>query len=401
MAANDDLLDALVRHQVHLLRYGSGLRDKVLALLDKTEQDIRDEIETRWGRITTAGTGGTREARLRKLLETIRTLRKQAISTAYETWRDELRAFIVAERDYYAGATQTVAPVHLDLEMPLASQLRSLVTTHPFQGRVLKDWAQTMYASDLRRIETQLRIGLVQGETTPQLVRRVLGTRALSGSDGITELTRREATSITRTAVNAFSNEARREFSEANTDVITLERYVATLDSRTTPLCASLDGKVYDVGVGPRPPMHFNCRSTRMPVLSRDIAGARPMKQSSERQLLREFAEREGLDRVPGSRSGLPRGTKGAFDQFARRRVREMTGLSPASLSYPEFLRRQSVEFQNEVLGVTRARLFRRGGLTLDRFQDASGHTYTLAELARRDAEAFRRAGLDPADFRG
>ena len=71
----------------------------------------------------------------------------------------------------------------------------------------------------------------------------------------------------------------------------------------------------------------------------------------------------------------------------------------PAKVNYQEWLGRQSYQFQNDVLGVNRARLFRDGKVPLDRFVDKSGRQYTLAELARRDRQAFLDAGLDPAGF--
>lgn len=44
-------------------------------------------------------------------------------------------------------------------------------------------------------------------------------------------------------------------------------RWVSVLDSRTTPYCRRQDGKIYDVGEGPRPPAHYNCRSVVVPVV--------------------------------------------------------------------------------------------------------------------------------------
>ena len=99
------------------------------------------------------------------------------------------------------------------------------------------------------------------------------------------------------------------------------------------------------------------------------------------------------------SRGALPRGHRGAFDQYSRGRVRELTGQVPANVNYETFLRRQSVEFQEDVLGKTKARLFRRGDLSLDKFVNRRGDELTLQELARREAQAFRDAGLDPDDF--
>ena len=93
-------------------------------------------------------------------------------------------------------------------------------------------------------------------------------------------------------------------------------------------------------------------------------------------------------------RVDLPHGHRGAFDQFSRGRIRELTGRVPAVTTYQEWLTRQSVEFQDDVLGRSRGLLFRRGGLTLSKFVDVRGKTITLQNLARREAAAFEKAGV-------
>ena len=80
-------------------------------------------------------------------------------------------------------------------------------------------------------------------------------------------------------------------------------------------------------------------------------------------------------------------------------RTRELIGRVPAKVDYQTWLGRQSATFQDDVLGVTKGRLFRRGNLPLDRFVDANDLEKTLTELARSDADAFIAAGLDPEDF--
>jgi hypothetical protein len=100
-------------------------------------------------------------------------------------------------------------------------------------------------------------------------------------------------------------------------------------------------------------------------------------------------------------RADLPRGERTRFDEFARRQLRAATGTTIAAETYQTFLQRQPRWFQEDVLGRTKARLFREGNLPLDRFVDRAGNELSVAELARREAAAFRRAGLDPSDFGG
>jgi hypothetical protein len=66
-----------------------------------------------------------------------------------------------------------------------------------------------------------------------------------------------------------------------------------------------------------------------------------------------------------------------------------MDGQVPSKITYQEWLKKQSVERQNEVLGVTKAKLFREGGLPIDKFVSPKGHVYTLDQLKERNAKQF------------
>lgn len=77
---------------------------------------------------------------------------------------------------------------------------------------------------------------------------------------------------LARTEVNHAANEATR----ASYKELGVERYefLATLDTRTSEICAGLDGKVFrlaDAQAGTNyPPMHPNCRSTTVPYFAPD-----------------------------------------------------------------------------------------------------------------------------------
>lgn len=207
-------------------------------------------------------------------------------------------------------------------------------------------------------------------ETATQIARRIFGTRAAGGSDGVREITRRGAQTLAQTATSAVSNSARQELYKKNRRVIPRELYVATLDSQTTPICRSLDGDVYPVGEGPIPPIHMNCRSIRVPVVNGRKLGTRPAIAATEKEL---------------------RGARGA----ARTRlIDRAVGRVPAETTYQQWLSRQSASFQDGVLGPTRGRLFRKGEIDLKGFVDESGDQYTLRQLYEQDPGRFQRANL-------
>lgn len=394
--ANEALRDALIRHQIYLLRYSGFIRNQMVALLDAVEKDLADKIRRTLGDRT--GLNSPADViRMRKLIDAIEQIRREAWGGANKFLYDQMKDLARAEPTFAAGIFTLTSPVVLDVVMPPLRQLDAIVNVNPFQGATLRDWASTMEEQDLRLIRSAVQQGMIAGEDSATIARRAFGSVKLDGTDGATQMTRRQIQAITRTAVQAVANGARDTFFQDNADVIEGEMFVATLDARTTPICRALDGKKFIVGEGPRPPLHFACRSLRIAYFGEDQVGNRPAKSSTRRMLLDEFTEEEGLDGVT-DRDELPHGTKGQFDSFERKRVRELTGTVPANVTYNEWLKTQTNSFQDEIMGVTKAKLF-RSGLPLDKYVAANGTELTLSQMASKYADAFRQAGLDPAMF--
>jgi SPP1 gp7 family putative phage head morphogenesis protein len=114
---------------------------------------------------------------------------------------------------------------------------------------------------------------LIFGEvatTTGQL--RAAGVKSIVASGGeLTAMADNQIMSLVRTSINQVANSASMAVYEANQDITKKYRYVATLDSRTSSICAALDGREFEYGRGPMPPQHFNCRSTTVPIIDPDI----------------------------------------------------------------------------------------------------------------------------------
>lgn len=68
-----------------------------------------------------------------------------------------------------------------------------------------------------------------------------------------------------RTKHTEIMNRARHDFFE-DSGVIAAYQYSAIMDSVTSDICAGLDGKIFEKGDEPIPPLHFNCRSTLIPI---------------------------------------------------------------------------------------------------------------------------------------
>lgn len=373
---NESWMDALVRHQVGLARLGPAIGNRVNALLYQSEADLRSRVERG---IST----GMSPGRLKSTLKTLEMARGDAFDKAKNLWNQELRDAAINEPYFLDQTLHTLSPVELQSSLPNVRTLEAIATSTPFEGRVMSDWANRLQRSDYDRMVQAVQIGLTQGQTGKQIAARIFGTQSALGSDGALQVTRNNAQAISRTAVNAITGAARQKWVDENADIIEWEVFLATLDARTTLICASNDNHKYQRGKGPHPPLHWNCRSLRMPVFNGEVIGERPARPFTEKQLLREYAEKTGT-KVVSSRDDLGKGSKGPYDAFARQRKRDLTGQVPAKVSFDEWLRKQSKEFQDEYLGPKRAQLF-RDGMKLDKFVAQNGETITLNKLQGLD----------------
>ena len=164
-------------------------------------------------------------------------------------------------------------------------------------GEVLTKAFRGIATDQAERFSQVVRNGLLTGETTPSIAKRLIGrlgrseerlifgevattTRQLraagvksiiaSGGE-LTAMADNQIMALVRTSINQVANSASQQVYEANQDITKKYRYVATLDSRTSSICAALDGREFEYGKGPMPPQHFNCRSTTVPIIDPDI----------------------------------------------------------------------------------------------------------------------------------
>lgn len=370
--ANQLIQDELIAHQVLLLRFGKGLRDRIVALLNRSEPELRRELKRRLERTSTLGwdPGPATTKRMIKTARLIKAILDPTWGSINTLVRRELLALAFGETAFVAGVLNDLVPVVFNAALPTPKEIRSIVFARPFETKLLRGWLSTYQVNDRRRMMDQIRQGLVFSETPTQIGKRIFGTSALGGVDGVREITRRGAQTLAQTATSAISNAARQLVYRQNRRFIPKEQYVATLDSRTTPICSSLDGDVFDVGEGPIPPIHFNCRSIRVPVINGRKLGSRPANAANERAL---------------------RGLRGPA---RRRAVARLVGPVPAETTYTQWLGRQNAQFQDDILGPARGRLFRSGEIDLKGFVDNSGKSFTLRELYDQDPGTFQRANV-------
>jgi SPP1 gp7 family putative phage head morphogenesis protein len=215
-------------------------------------------------------------------------------------------------------------------------------------GEVLEKAFRGVAVDQAERFSQVVRNGLLTGETTPSIAKRLIGNlqfgeeaktvRQLVAAGGqATAVADNQIMALVRTSINQVANSASQQVYEANQDITKKYRYVATLDSRTSSICAALDGREFEYGKGPMPPQHFNCRSTTVPIIDPDI---------------------------------LPPST------IAKRASAD--GPVPVNMNYGQWLAEQSNKVKAEVLGPSKVPYF-------NRLVKKSGARDAMAKLVRDD----------------
>jgi SPP1 gp7 family putative phage head morphogenesis protein len=334
MSANDFLLDAGIKHQIYVQRYAGGQVKDLVKYLDDAQAEILRQLKT----VKSLAESRTLNRKLNRIVQ----LQQEGLAKLSANLTDGAMDFAEYEAAFAVKTLNTAATVSVAL--PASEQLRALVTQRPMQLAVSGKAGSTVQSLTLSQAATQfskdkaaeitrtIQRGMVDGETVQSLTRNIVG---------ITEKHKRQAEALVRTSVNHISSEARSAVNRANDDIMKGEEYVSVLDSRTTVGCAALDGKILGFDEPPSTPRHWNCRSLRIPVLNDEY--------------------QEG---------GL-KGTRASIQ-----------GPVSAKRTYSGWLRDQSAEFQDDVLGKTRGDLFRSGKFTLDQFVDLNdGNTISLKGL--------------------
>lgn len=345
MSTNDSIEDALTRHQIFLQRYAKGREVQAERFIVK----IIREAETKLGLNFDSLSKARQDIIIGEIIDRIRTANNRYTEIVIE----EMLDFIEYELDFnYKVLTVNIqAPTVLPaVEQVQRSLLSRVMQLEPTKGYTIRQALQEFGSRKAMQIIQTIRDGITLGQTTPQIVNQMRN---------VAEIQKRQASTLARTIINHASIQARQVTMRENNDIIDRYKWLATLDSRTSLICASRDGKIYeDKDENPKPPAHFNCRST-ITFIVKD-----------------EFDL--GLD-VVGKRGAV--GAEGA-------------GQVRGDTYYEQWLRRQPFSFQVEVLGQARAKLFRDGNLSIGRFVDSSGRTLSLDQLRQMEPLIFESLGI-------
>jgi hypothetical protein len=268
---NERLVAIEIVRQVLLLRYSLHVRMALVNALNDTERPIASMI--RDSLYTDAGMRDPAQVqRLNQLIGQINAMRAPAWASGRDAVVTHMLEFGEAEVEDQHSLLNQLVPA-LGLTLPAAGMVAAQALATPFQGRTFRQWIDDAQQAEAKRIHQAIYVGIGAGEDPATVARRVVGSAAARGADGATQISRNHVDTLTRSGLVHIATFGRMSVYVANEQLLTTEQFVAVLDSQTTQLCRGLNGRRFEIGVGPRPPLHMNCRSMRVIVLPEKVGG--------------------------------------------------------------------------------------------------------------------------------
>lgn len=377
-AFSDDYADFITYHTLDLLKLSNAVKADIYKKLAGIEEALIAALlalfKDRDGGLTKTGLNKI----LRENQDVVETTYGEIAADTEKTVRDVIELEIAA--NVYFVNESASAPVFTTIPK---DDLKKILDSFYIKGLSLDDWWNRQAQAVQDRVADQMRAGYLNGDSIEDLLTRVRGTRQSAYNDGIMQGAKDGVDMLAKTSVLGAANEGRIELFKFNRDVIKGIQWLAILDGRTCPRCAALDGAQWDNELNPighkksfpGNTLHPRCRCTTI-------------------SILKSFKELDTEDAVTG-----PRGGKGAMtdhiskyagkagwsaveeeNQIGRLR-RTMKGEPATTLNFEQWLKGKPESFQDEVLGIGRAKIWRDKKLTLQQLTNADNRQLTIEQL--------------------
>ena len=347
--ANNFLIDAAARQAHWVERYKNRTANVAVESLAAVKKAILAEVAS--------GDISSLEA-VQELQSVVDEILSAGLSETMGDFSGELKEFGSTQAVFEAATIGKAAKETAKIITPTAAQIWAVANTRPFATKLLRQTFSDFTADAKKLIKNQIQTAFFEGYTLPDLVKSLKGSPQMGLADGAFGSIERKLKLTIRTSISHLASSARDKVYQENSNVVTGVEWVATLDTKTSPVCRGLDGQIFPVDSGQRPPAHPNCRSTTIPVINPDLllnpdsTGIRPAKGA------------DGRETVSGKET------------------------------YDSWLRKQPDDFQADVMGEKKAKLFRDGELKMDKFVD-DGRELSLVQLQERYPKAWAKAGMD------
>lgn len=381
--ASDLFALELTDYQIDLQGLTKSVRRRAVSLMHLLEAELVRDVRSL--HLDDVSSPSVRRRRIERLIRDVRsTLTRRYDGAERETERG-LNRLSEFSRDSTVNVVNTVFTVDIAAPTITRADLKALVKRDVVLGEPAADWWAGESEGTRRRFAREMRLGILRGETTDELVRRVRGKatgrtinvdlgggrsrRVKEYRGGVLDLSRSRTDALVRTSAQSVANGAQMEVYKGNLDLIRGYGALTTLDDRTSPTCIARTGAVWSVDGEPLPestrdepfpgppPWHFRCRSSVYPIT---YSWDELMKRTDGRR-------RRRLDTVPNSVRATMDGLVGTG------RVR----------TFDQWLRIKGDAFASRKLGPGVFDLWKSKRITLSQLLDANGDQRTLAQLAQ------------------
>lgn len=371
MATEQNMLDALVQHQVYSYRASTAVVNELNKILTSEMNSTAVQIGSLLDELTDAEKEALVAGKYTTdTLKEIKSLMDELFTVVASTIPEAFATSAIALATYEAAY---IAKVYGEEVAVSGKKIYDTIKAKPVtQGMLIADIWKNLASSTRDKVLYSVREGIEQGLTTSEIVNSIRGKRTKMANGKfeyvggiIEEVRKRGIESNVRTIRSSIANESMREtFKALGFDYL---KDVATLDGKTSPTCRVIDGRVQKIDKNTKyAPYHFQCRTIQVGC-DKDgkISGRRPFV--ADTRSVKDIPKDQREDKI---------------------------GQVNANTTYASFFKNQSAEFQKEVLGKTRYELYKKGEYSLDKFVDPLGKPYTLEELRKLDERTFKELGL-------
>ena len=322
------IAQALVDHQINLMRFDAGERKKLLKKLVKLERQLKAELL-----LFDLAKRGEVEQMIASVGDVVASFYGEVSDDVFSSttglWQVEQLA-VTGIINGAIGATMIKAS---------QGEFDGLMLGSP-----LKDWWREQAADLAFKFGSMVRTGITNGKTNQVLAAELVG---------MMDMKRTTAKALVSTGIASVTGAARDDLYQSNSDLIGGYIHTSTLDFRTTNGCKVRDGKSWTLDKKPighdiqfaQTPLHVNCRSILRPKI-------------------KSWADL-GID--------LP--------EISKDTRATMDGQVSSEATYEEWLKSKSEAQQNATLGHGKAKMWRDGKITFNDMLDQTGRELTLEEL--------------------
>lgn len=331
---NERFLDAIISHKINIERMGMGLSNE---LIKKVIENIKNNITI------PENFNSLSEVQMLALTNEIASNLENIILSEYQTFTDEMVDIVTYEKKYNENLLTRILPEAITVQVSRIEPVDLIERLKGADNTLISEAFEQISKNTSTNFKNKLVEGYRQGKNPRDIARNIyqIESKGLTNTTDLKKL-RNQFNTLLRTAVNSINSEVNKDILDRNKSLLKGYQWVSTLDGRTSLICMSRDGNIYETDTNIRPPAHYNCRSMLTPVFKSDTE--------------------LGIE------------TRASMD-----------GQIPEKTTYEEWLRGKSDSFIKRTLGEKRGQLFIEGKLSLDRFTDSTGKIYTLKELEEFD----------------